>query len=543
MRPHRREALIGAAASFLAAASARAASAGPQVDAPAGLIEGTLEDGIRVFRGIPYAQPPIGEGRWRPPQPLARWPGLKKALRFGPAAPQLKSFPGNVYADDPPAMSEDCLSLNIWTPPDARRLPVMVWIHGGALQAGWSGESIYDGAALASRGIVVVTLNYRLGVLGWLAHPELSAESPQGVSGNYGLLDQIAALRWVQANIGAFGGDPSRVTVAGESAGGLSALYLMASPPARGLFHRVICESGYMISTPELKREAHGQPSAESAGLALARALQAPNLAALRRLEAGALVVAAARAGFAPFGVVDGPTLPRQIVETFGRGEQSPVAVLAGFNSGEIRSLRMLAPRPPADPQAYEAAIRARYGDLAEAFLRLYPSSNMEESILATTRDALYAWTAERMVRDQTRLGLGSFLYEFDHGYPAADALRLHGFHASELPYVFGTLDRTPPQWPRPPATLAERRVSAAMTDYWAGFVASGRPRAPGEPDWPDWGSDMAYMRFGPEPLVGHHPLPGMFALNDAVVRRRLASGTQAWNWNVGLAAPLPPAT
>jgi para-nitrobenzyl esterase len=220
------------------------------VTTPAGALQGEVEDGVRAFKGIPYAQPPVGRARWTPPKPLAPWPGVREASAFGPACVQPAQPAKSLYADDLGPMSEDCLTLNVWAPADAKGAPVLVWIHGGSLVSGASREAIYDGANLARRGVVVVSINYRLGVLGYLAHPQLSAESPDKVSGNYGLLDQLAALRWVQANIAAFGGDPANVTIAGQSAGGLSVLYLMVSPTARGLFAKAIAESSYAISTP-----------------------------------------------------------------------------------------------------------------------------------------------------------------------------------------------------------------------------------------------------------------------------------------------------
>jgi para-nitrobenzyl esterase len=439
-------------------------------------------------------------------------------------------------------MSEDCLSLNIWTPAHARHAPVFFWIYGGALWGGASRDPIYDGASLAARGIVVVTINYRVGVLGWLAHPELSAESPRNISGNYGLLDQIEALRWVKRNIGAFGGDAANVTIAGESAGGLSVMYLMASPEARGLFAKAIAQSAYMVSTPELKVDKFGSPSAEDSGAKLAAALHASNIAGLRAMDATALTAAAAAAGFAPFGAIDGQVLPHQLVDIFDKGEQASVPILAGFNSGEIRSLRILAPPVPASSADYESVIRARYGDLADEFLRLYPASNMQESIWATTRDALYGWTAERLARKQTALGVPAFLYLFDHGYPAADNAGLHAFHGSELPYVFGTPDRTPPLWPKIPATATETRLSDAMIGYWSSFARTGRPEAKAEPTWPAYGTADAYMDFTDAPHPSDHVLPGMYALQEEVVCRRRASGDLAWNWNVGLVSPpLPP--
>jgi para-nitrobenzyl esterase len=439
-------------------------------------------------------------------------------------------------------MSEDCLTLNIWAPTAARNAPVFFWIHGGALVSGSSSDALYDGKRLAERGILVVSINYRLGVLGWLAHPELSKESPIGVSGNYGLLDQIEALKWVRRNIGAFGGDPANVTIAGESAGGLSVMYLMAAPLARGLFSKAIAESAYMISTPELKQQSFGSPSAEESGVKLAAALHAPDIAAMRAMDASTLTRAAPAAGYAPWGTIDGHVLLRQLVDVFDKGEQAPVPLLAGFNSGEIRSLMVLAPHPPASAAAYETVIRDRYGDLADEFLRLYPSAAIQESILATTRDALYGWTAQRLVRKQAAMGQTSFLYLFDHGYPAADSAGLHGFHASELPYVFGTSDGTPLHWPKIPETAQETRVSNAMIGYWSSFARTGRPQAANEPDWPSFGSTGSYMAFKETPQPSDRLLPGMYEFNEETVCRRRASGDMAWNWNVGLYSPKLPA-
>jgi para-nitrobenzyl esterase len=513
----------------------------PIVNSPAGKVEGRFEGTLRVFKGIPYALPPVGAARWKPPSPMPPWAGVREAAEFGPVCFQPQNASTSIYAWIPAPMSEDCLTLNIWAPAEARNAPVFFWIYGGALTTGSSRDAIYDSTRLAGQGIVVVSINYRLGVLGWLAHPELSQESPLGVSGNYGLLDQIQALRWVRENIRAFGGDPENVTIAGESAGGLSVMYLLASPPARGLFAKAIAESAYMISTPELKKSMYGSPSAEESGLRLAAALHAPNIAAMRAMDARTLTYAAPAAGYAPWGTIDGHFLPHQLVTVFDKGEQAHVPLLAGFNSGEIRSLMMLAPHPVANAAEYDAIIHERYGDLADEFLRLYPGSDMEESILATTRDALYGWTAERLVRKQAALGLPSYLYFFDHGYPAADAAGLHGFHASELPYVFGTFDGTPPHWPKVPATPKERKLSDAMIGYWTSFARTGRPQAANEPDWPPFDSTGAYMDFKDVPRVSSHLLPGMYQFNEEVVCRRRASGDIAWNWNAGLASPKNP--
>ena len=527
------------AAAAPVAAQASPSAAAPVVRAPAGAVRGQSDAGLRMFRGIPYALPPVGARRWRPPSPMPQWRGVREATAFGPACvqPQQGSL-SNIYSNRPMPMSEDCLTLNIWAPADARHAPVIVWIHGGALWSGSSREALYDGRHMAERGVIVVSINYRLGVLGWLAHPGLSAESRQRVSGNYGLLDQIEALRWVRRNIGAFGGDAANVTLAGESAGALSILYLMVSPEARGLFGKAIAQSGYMISMPELRAARHGTPSAEASGELLGQAVHAPDLASLRAMDAATLTAGAAAAGFAPFGNVDGHLLPEQMVDAFDAGRQARIPVIIGFNSGEIRSLRVLAPPVPASAEIYETQIRQRYGDLADAFLRLYPSADMAESVLATTRDALYGWTAERVARRQTARNLPAYLYLFDHGYPAADTAGLHAFHASELPYMFGTFAGTPPRWPNPPASADEAALSDAMIDYWTSFARTGRPEAANAAAWPAYGSAGAYMHFADAPRPETGLMPGMYALNEEVVCRRNAQGDLPWHWNVGIVSP-----
>jgi para-nitrobenzyl esterase len=508
------------------------------VDVAAGQLSGSREDGLRVFKGIPFARPPVGPLRWRAPEQLPRWDGVREATAFGPACFQPQPQLSNIYtAAAPLPMSEDCLTLNIWAPDDAQDAPVFVWIHGGALNTGSSREPMYDGRKLARRGVVVVSINYRLGALGWLAHPELSAEQG-GVSGNYGLLDQIRALEWVRDNIGGFGGDRGNVTIAGESAGALSVMYLMASPRAHGLFHKAIAQSAYMISTPALRQAVHGAPSAEQAGVALGAALNAPGLAALRAMDPAELVRRAVAAGFGPWGAVDGEILPDQLVTVFDQGKQAPVPLLAGFNQGEIRSLTVLAPPVPDSAKVYEERIRALYGDLAGEFLRLYPSNDMQQSIYAATRDGLYGWTAERLARNQAEIGQPSYLYLWDHGYPATDEAGLHAFHASELPFVFGTFGATGPLWPKVPNTTAEVAMSDALGDYWASFARTGEPTAARAPAWPRYGGSRNYMHFADTPRPETLLYPGMYELLEDVMCRRRAAGNLAWNWNAGLAAP-----
>lgn len=514
----------------------------PVVTAPAGAVKGELKGTIRVFRGLPYAEAPTGSLRWKPPVPAKDWPGVRDATQFGPACYQPVPRTASLYADPPEKMSEDCLSLNVFTPAAAHKAPVFVWIHGGSLTGGYGSETMYDGAALARRGILVVSINYRLGILGYMAHPALSAESSDHVSGNYGLLDQIEALRWIKRNIAAFGGDPDNVTIAGESAGALSVMYLMAAPSAKGLFHKAVLESAYMLSAPELNRKIYGTESAETVGVWLAGKLGASDLASLRSMDAKTLVDQAPLTGYFPFLTIDGKVLPAQLVDVFDKGAQAPVPVIVGFNSGEIRSLMFLAPPVPATAQDYIDAIRDRYADLAQAYLRLYPPTDLAESIIEEPRDALYGWTSERIALKQAAIGQPSYLYFFDHGYPAADSMKLHGFHASELPYVFGTAALTPPSWPKIPDTAAEAGFSQAMGDYWASFARTGVPTAANAAAWPTYSRDKSYMHFAKIPQAEKHLLPGMYELHEEVVCRRRVQGDQPWTWNFGIISPpLPP--
>ena len=537
-------AMILTAPSILMAASPKSDVASPVVTSLAGSVRGSAEGDINIFKGIPFAEAPVGALRWKAPVPKARWAGVRDATDFGPACYQPVGKLDNIYArSEPWPMSEDCLSLNVYAPAHAKNAPVFVWIYGGSLVGGTNRDPVYDGRRFAERGIVFVSINYRLGILGWLAHPELSAESPEGLSGNYGLLDQIEALRWVRRNIVSFGGDPKNVTIAGESAGGLSVMYLMASPLARGLFQKAIAQSAYMVSAQELKADRFGTPSAEDSGVAIANKLNAPTLAALRAMGAGKITNAASAAHFFPFLTVDGKIVPHQLVDTFDKGEQAKVPIIAGFNQGEIRSLRILVLPPPPTATEYEQRIRASYGDLADSFLRLYPASDYKESILATTRDALYSWTAERLVRKQTDVGERGYMYMWDHGYPAADAAGLHAFHGSELPYVFGTFEAVPPLWPKLPETASERKLSDAMIDYWSSFAKTGVPHAAGAALWPAYGRSRSYMHFAVQPEADTHLMPRMYEFNEELMCRRRASGEQPWIWNVGLASPkIPPA-
>jgi para-nitrobenzyl esterase len=525
------------------------AGSAPAADRPIvritqGVLLGRTEaEGVRSFKGIPYAEPPTGERRWRAPIAAAGWKGVRDASGFGASCIQPPWPAQSIYNDRIARFSEDCLFLNVWAPAHARKAPVIVWIYGGGLVYGSTWEPYYDGSRFAAHGVVFVSMNYRLGALGWLALPALSAQSPHGVSGNYGLLDQIAALEWVKRNITAFGGDPHNVTIMGESAGGLCVAYLLASPLAHGLFDKAIGESLGIYSEPELRKADHGLPAAEAIGTRTEADLHAKDLEALRTMDATKLNMAALTAGYHATGTIDGWALPRQLVDTYDRKEEAHVPVLMGFNAGEIETLPGFLPPLPSSSAIYVREIRQRYRGLAPEFLRLYPATDVRSSMMAAERDAIFGWGAERIVRDEAALGEPAYLYYFDHDYPAARARGLHAFHASEIPFVFGRIGPGAPKlanWPRARGP-AEEALSNAMIAYWISFARTGAPKAPGQPDWPSFAPGKRYMHFAQRPEVGRDLIPGMYELNEEVMERRRAAGDQPWGADVGVAAPVLP--
>jgi len=543
----RRLACLSLAVTAAVGSALGATEARPELRIRAGIVQGVTDatSGVAVYKGIPFARPPTGELRWRPPVPAPAWEGVRDAREFGHACLQPSAQPTSLYYGGMASMSEDCLTLNVWTPGGAHKLPVMVWIHGGALLGGSSSEPLYDGVKIAQRGVVFVSINYRLGLLGYLAHPALSAESPQHLSGNYGLLDQIEGLRWVHDNIAAFGGDPKHVTIAGESAGALSVIELLASPPARGLFVRAISQSGYMPSYRALHEEAFGLPSAEAAGAALATTAGASDAAALRKADLVALFQAGLKTGWQPEPVIDGVLLVRQLADTFARGEQAKVPVLAGFNEGEIRSLLYLMPSAPDSPSAYVADVRRRFGAQAAQFLAVYPGADPKADVMASIRDGLYGFAAQYLVRQQAAVGQPAYLYFFRHSTPAERARDLAAFHASELPYVFGQVGESAalgPNWPRPPLTAAESQLSDAMRSYWTSFVRDGVPKASGAPPWPRFTARQhAYLDLDDRPSARRDLQPGAFSFADALVAERLRQG-RGWRLDIGFSAfPAPP--
>lgn len=447
-----------------------------------GLIQGTVEGGLSVYRGIPYAAPPVGDSRWRAPRPAPKWSGIRAADQFGRACIQ-----SNPAIAKLPAPSEDCLHLNIWTPAKraGQRLPVMVWIHGGGFVAGATAEQLYHGEHLAKKGVVMVSFNYRLGALGFLAHPGLSAENDRHVSGNYGLLDMIAALRWVQRNISAFGGDPGRVTIFGESAGGIAVSMLCASPLAKGLFHGAISQSGGSFG-PIRSGGGPGEnvqslADAERAGETWARKAGADSVAAMRRLPADKLLTPSPSGGVA-WPVMDGWVIPDDQYKLYQAGRYNDTPILAGYNSDEGATF------PGArTPQAYVESVHQRYGSFAEKLLELYPGGEGAPARTARDlrRDTAFGWHTWTWCRLQSKTGKSkAFLYYFDFHpeYPAGSPKAGFGAaHSDEMPLVFQQFGLPG----RPQATPEAQTLSEIITTYWTNFAKSGDPNGTGLPDWP----------------------------------------------------------
>jgi len=431
---------------------------------------------VRVFKGIPYAAPPIGDLRWKAPQPPASWDAARGAKAFSPTCYQQPYPEGSIYRTAPQPMSEDCLYLNVWTAARSasERRPVMVWIHGGALTRGAGSTPVYDGESLAIKGVVVVTINYRLGVFGFLAHPDLTRESAHNSSGNYGLLDQIAALQWVQRNIAAFGGDARRVTIFGESAGSWSVNYLMATPLAKGLFHRAIGESGAVFSGVAKLADV------ERSGAKFASSIGADSLRALRAMSAADVLQAAGPTPFRPS--VDGWALPEDVFTIFARGKQNDVPLIAGSNADEATSLSPWPPNRTASD--FQAQVKRLFGDRLGEFLKLYPAASDEEakaSHYASFRDFTFGWQMRTWVRMSSKTGASkAYLYYFTRVPPGPAGARLGAYHAAEIAYVFHNLHIG-----AKPYEDADRKLSDLMSSYWVNFAATGDPNGKGLPEWP----------------------------------------------------------
>ena len=473
----------------------------PSIATESGLVSGTStkDTKVTVFKGLPYAAPPVGELRWRAPRPAIKWSGIKPASEYSAGCIQNLGRSRKPWTEEfmhQGGVSEDCLTLNIWTPARsaADKRPVMVWIHGGGFVEGSNAIASYDGEQLARLGIVVVSVNYRMGVLGFLAHPELTKESDVRSSGNYGLLDQLAALRWVQKNIAAFGGDPGRVTIAGQSAGAGSVMSLTASPLAKGLFQGAIAESGAGTSRGNRPRV-----DAEVEGVAFARAKGAETLAQLRALPVEQLTKPVAGISFRP--VVDGWFLPAPVADIYVQGKQNDVPTLTGLTADEGSASPTYGKIPAAE---YSAQIKQRFGDLAGTFVTFYPATATAESGAAqieSARDqglvATHLWAVDRA----RTAGAKAFTYFWNHSLPGTDHAGFGAFHTSEVPYVFNSLALCPRPWQE-----QDRQIAAQVSAYWANFVRTGDPNGQGLPVWPAFSASEA-KTMGVGDKAGPHPV------------------------------------
>jgi para-nitrobenzyl esterase len=502
-----------------------------QVAVDGGRVSGRSQDGLHVFLGVPYAAPPVKDLRWRPPAAVVPWEGVRSCTAYGPSCPQPAPWESGPLSVG--ATSEDCLYLNVWTPARnaAERLPVMVWFHGGGFTSGSASESIFDGAGLAHRGVVVVSVNYRLGPFGFLAHPALSRESADGVSGNYGLLDQIAALEWVRRNIAAFGGDRERVTAFGESAGGMSVCYLMTSPAARGLFRRAIVESAPFDGGASGFGAVRMLPAAEKLGREFARSLgidgAADVAARLRAVPEGRLVAKAAVVGmdetrgstFAP--IVDGKVLPEVPAAVFARAGQAPVPMIVGANADEAN---MFITRGTS-VAAIDRLMRLAYGPAVDDARALFPARRYGGEMPALSRMAtvLGFWAPARFAAEAAlRAGAPSYLYLFTRVPDLPLTGRLGAIHGMELPYVFGnevlTLDLD---------SGVDGRVSDAMMACWTRFAATGDPNGEGVPRWTAYDPvKRRYLEFGDEIAARSHLYDEACDLADSLRGERL-QGTE----------------
>lgn len=468
------------------------ASVAEIVKVDGGSLQGTSEDGLRVYRGIPYAAPPLGDLRWRPPQPAPKWEGVRSADQFGRACIQTNQAIASL-----PAPSEDCLYLNVWTPAKnaGDKLPVLFWIHGGGFVAGAPAEQLYHGEWLAKKGVVFVSVGYRLGVFGFLAHPELSAESPHHVSGNYGILDMIAGLQWVQKNIGAFGGDPTKVTIQGESAGAAAVSILCASPLAKGLFRAAIAESGGTFGPVRADAsfgESEPLASAEKRTVEWLSSAGISNIAELRKIPAEKLQTMIPRQlGWARPNT-DGWVIPGDQYKEYESHQYNDVPVLTGYNSDEG-----LLFGSPKSKEAYIQSVRDRYHQFADKILAAYPGGDtpMEKwTERNLTRDSVFGWNAWTWARLQTKTGKSKvFLYFFEEPaeLPAGADPRANGArHASELPYVFRQLREHDRPAPKP----RDEALSDIMRTYWTNFAKTGDPNGNGLQDWPAYNGTYVHV-------------------------------------------------
>ena len=512
---------------FLSLLLAVATSSFAAVKVEGGLLQATEENGLRIYRGIPYAAPPVGDLRWKAPQPPAKWEGIRKADEFGRACMQTNPAIATL-----PAPSEDCLYLNVWTPAKTanEKLPVLVWIHGGGFVAGTPAEKLYHGEWLAKKGVVVVSIGYRLGLFGFFAHPELTAESRNLSSGNYGLLDMIAGLNWVQANIAAFGGDPKKVTVQGESAGAAAVSMLCGSPLTKGLFRAAIAESGGSFG-PVRPDATFGEmvpiETAQQSGEKLLSTFGVKTLAEARKIPAEKLMEMAPRqmGWFRPN--VDKYVIVGDQYKLYEAGKYNDVPVLVGYNSDEGATFGS-----PKSQEDYVKGIRDRYQQFADKILAAYPGGDSpEEKRTARNlmRDSSFGWNTLAWARLQTKTGKSKvFLYYFNEKAELPKGVDPAGYgarHAAELPYVFNQLT----EHGRPAPIPKDEALSEMMRSYWTNFVKTGDPNGAALPKWPSYDDakplvlHIEALNTKAAPIVNEK---GLQALDEYFASRRNADET-----------------
>jgi para-nitrobenzyl esterase len=499
---------------------AQAQSAAVTVDG--GRLEGTIDGGLAIFKGIPFAAPPVGDLRWRAPQPGTPWSGVRKADTFAPACMQAMGAP------PPGGVSEDCLYLNVWSPAKTagEKLPVLVWIYGGGFAGGATSYPVHDGARLATRGVILVSISYRVGQLGFFAHPELSVESPSHTSGNYGLLDMVAGLQWISRNIAAFGGDPKRVTIFGESAGGIAVSMLCASPVAKGLFQGAISQSGGSFgpssTNPQPGENMRLLSVAETSGVAFAKSAGADSIAALRALSPEKLFEATRGQRGMAWPIVDGYVIPDDQYRLYSAGRFNDTPILVGYNSDEGLSFTRIK-----KAEEYVAGVRERYGPFADRLIAAYPPAGdaVTKTARDLARDSAFGWHTWSWARLQASKGKGkAYLYYFDQhpprtpGTPEAD----HGTpHGVDVPYVFENLDDK--------ATPEDHHISETMAAYWTNFAKHGDPNGPGLPVWPTFSdATPVVMYLGPTARTGAVPsADSLKVLDQFFAWRRTPEGTR----------------
>ncbi len=488
-----------------------------------GLLQGKYEDGLTVYLGIPFAAPPVGDLRWRPPQPAAKWEGVKQATEFGPSPVQgMKIGTG---------MGEDCLYLNVWSPAKSAkdRIPVFVWIYGGGFNFGSTADPNYNGTNLAKKGVVLVSIAYRVGPLGFLADPELSAESPHHVSGNYGILDMIAGLKWVKKNIAAFGGDPNKVTIFGESAGGIAVSMLCASPLAKGLFEGAISESGSSFGPPRATtypgENMKVLADAEKDGEAYLKRAGVNSIAELRKIPADKLPATGFGPGMA-WPIIDGWVIPGDQYKLYEEGKFNDTPILVGYNSDEGASFS-----PPKTVEDYVTAVNKRYGPFADKLLKAYPPGNGKVAKTARDlmRDAAFGWGTWSWARLESKIGKSKvFYYYFDQhpDYPENSPRYGYGSpHGQEVAYVFEHINPSFPQ-----TTKDDLKISDDIATYWTNFAKYGNPNGNGLPEWKAFSdSHPDVMYFSKTPHMGPVPSAKSLKVLDDYFKWRRSPAGKAW--------------